>query len=337
MKQTRNKKGGFTLVELLVVIAVIGMLIALLLPAIQAAREAARRMQCSSNLKQLGLASHNYHDSHQELPAESYYKGAMLANGEIDEAHASYRVRLLPFIEQTAVRELSRQEHDMETLSALAIALFLCPTCSKQYVDIGSDANRYASHYYGIAGAAGNDASGNPYETDPLQTAIVVPMPYGSIVLGPFANNGTIIIGGEVSLDAVTDGTSNTFLFGEISWTDYGAHYNWVRGTAMTTPEFPYTSLASSKGMIVNFPINAGKQDSLKILLEWEDSSGKQSAEVPKKGTMAGHGISGFGSDHAGGANFCCTDGSVRFFNENTETRTLVNLATRNGGEGGAQ
>jgi len=96
MKTTKNEKGkfAFTLVELLVVIAIIGILIALLLPAVQAAREAARRMQCSNNLKQLGLALHNYHDSHRGLPS-TWVK---LGNKDCFSAF----VVMLPYIEQTS-------------------------------------------------------------------------------------------------------------------------------------------------------------------------------------------------------------------------------------------
>ena len=92
------RKQGFTLVELLVVIAIIGILIALLLPAVQSAREAARRMQCTNNLKQLGLSLHNYHDAHRSLPSNiNYVPAYTLAN-----VRASALTMLLPFIEQSA-------------------------------------------------------------------------------------------------------------------------------------------------------------------------------------------------------------------------------------------
>lgn len=97
--RVRCFQGGFTLVELLVVIAIIGILIALLLPAVQAAREAARRMQCSNNLKQFGLAIQNYHDVHNAIPAATarvYFKNG---NGA---GNYSAQFHLLPFIEQTA-------------------------------------------------------------------------------------------------------------------------------------------------------------------------------------------------------------------------------------------
>ncbi|MDR0522322.1 MAG: DUF1559 domain-containing protein, partial [Planctomycetaceae bacterium] len=337
-----RQKSAFTLIELLVVIAIIGMLIALLLPAIQVAREAARRMQCSNNMKQLGLASHNYHDTRNELPAESYYDGTPSYKdgedaAEIDEDHASYRVRLLAFIEQTGLREQTSQVSSMEELSKLSVPVFLCPSSTKYNVDIG-DEKRYASHYYGIAGAIGSDPSGNPYPTDDTrlnqQTAVM-----GSVILGPIANTGTIIIGGGVDFGSITDGTTNTLLFGEISWTDYGAHYNWIRGTAITSRymvvgggvqiPFPYTSLASSKGMADNFPINAGKKTSLAIKLLMNGTE----YDVPTKGQSAGHGISGFGSNHTAGANFCYADGSVHFVRETTEPTVLMYTATRDGGE----
>ncbi|MCA9133134.1 MAG: DUF1559 domain-containing protein, partial [Planctomycetales bacterium] len=95
------KKRGFTLVELLVVIAIIGVLVGLLLPAVQAAREAARRMQCSNNLKQLGLSLHNYVDAFQKFPAAGRGYGMCLgtpANGEVKNSNGL--VSLLPFVEQ---------------------------------------------------------------------------------------------------------------------------------------------------------------------------------------------------------------------------------------------
>ena len=326
---------AFTLVELLVVIAIIGLLIGLLLPAVQAAREAARRMSCTNNLRQMGIAAHNFHDVHQELPAESFFRtdrltGAivapvMLEEGEFDEAHASFRVRLLPFIEQVAIREMMQQEPDIEELSTTPIPIFFCPSNSRRQVDIPPNRpERFASHYYGVAGALGIN-----YTTDPRQPNIrdTVTLTF----LGPFANTGTIIIGGRVSFSSITDGLSNTFLAGEISWSDYGAHSNWVRGTAISLPR-TFTALSSAKGIPYGFPINAGKRDIVlhNIVL---DASGVPYNDIPIRRMMAGHGVGGFGSNHAGGANFVHADGSVHFYSEATDTRILMNMATRSGGE----
>ena len=95
LKRRRRLFRGFTLVELLVVIAIIGILIALLLPAVQAAREAARRSQCSNNLKQLGLAFHNYHDIYKQFPINN-----LSWQNPINAAQGSHLVRLFPFMEQ---------------------------------------------------------------------------------------------------------------------------------------------------------------------------------------------------------------------------------------------
>ena len=95
-----NRRSAFTLVELLVVIAIIGILVGLLLPAVQAAREAARRMQCSNNLKQLGLALHTYHDVHNALPWSTTYYGP---DGTYETNRGwAWSAMLLPFIEQGA-------------------------------------------------------------------------------------------------------------------------------------------------------------------------------------------------------------------------------------------
>jgi prepilin-type N-terminal cleavage/methylation domain-containing protein/prepilin-type processing-associated H-X9-DG protein len=98
-----GKSSGFTLVELLVVIAIIGILIALLLPAVQAAREAARRMQCSNQLKQLGLALHNYHDTHKSFPPRGQGTTGSSDYATNNAGRASAFIALLPYIEQTAM------------------------------------------------------------------------------------------------------------------------------------------------------------------------------------------------------------------------------------------
>lgn len=378
MGQRFRLHSGYTLMESIVVLTIIGLIVALLIPAIQTAREAARRLHCQNNLRQQGIAAQGYHLNREQFPAESFYDGTPLYGEDEDEAaldvnHASYRVRLLPFVGQAIIQnvlDLTATSEGIEDLSRMSIPSFLCPSASYQRADIGSPL-RYASHYYGIAGALGKTPSGSHYPTDPLQTEYVVDVRSldenvtlgGNIVLGPFANTGTIIIGGNVTIASVIDGTSNTFLFGEISWNDYKAHRNWVRGTAITSRwamlsdgtkiPFPYTQLTSAKGIGENFPINIGKQQARvvqdfvrprPVIDEGNDTStGADVGEseylefipilAPVRGRGAGHSISGFGSEHVAGANFGYADGSVQFINEKTETSVLMRLATRNSGE----
>ena len=241
---------------------------------------------------------------------------------------------------------LDKKPDNIEDLAKLSVPIFFCPDNSQRLVDIkcSDGAERYASHYYGVAGALGRNPSGEFYPTDTERQKIAVS---GRAFLGPFANTGTIIIGDKVSFDSISDGLSNTFLLGEISWSDYGAHYNWMRGTCITNPTGKpafvlnpvtgglepsgRTALASAKGIADGFRIGEGKKNGEPLSLRL-DKTGEE-YKVPTWGRMAGHGVGGFGSNHPGGANFVHADGSVQFYRDITDTKTLMYRATRNGGE----
>src|SRR6476659_8350371 len=125
-----DKRKAFTLVELLVVIAIIGVLVALLLPAIQAAREAARRSSCTNNLKQFGIALHNYHDTLKTFPAGGC---STLPPASLDDIYSGSHALLLPYFEEKSLANLydnkkpwMRQD---PKVPATVIPVFFCPSC----------------------------------------------------------------------------------------------------------------------------------------------------------------------------------------------------------------
>ncbi|MCL2623017.1 MAG: DUF1559 domain-containing protein [Planctomycetaceae bacterium] len=344
-------RNAFTLVELLVVIAIIGIMIALLLPAVQAAREAARRIQCVNHLKQLALAAHNHHDLLKCLPAESV--GGNASSFGLWGNELSFRGRLLPYMEQSAlsgqIDMLTTNADVHKPLSQIRVAIFLCPSGSEVFQNfMGSpETDSYTSHYFGVAGALGEHPyTKRQYATDPAKTSFDA--------TGPFANTGVIYYNSRVSFAGVADGTSNTFLCGEISWNGYGGYQNWTRGTAPNSGTIPFlpvgsldgAALTSAKGVAENWPINAGrKMKPLATITQdyWDASTNslKPAVELiagpgvlpPPLFLSAGHGVSGFGSNHVGGANFSLCDGSVRFIGDTTDAKTRMSAATRNEGE----
>lgn len=157
-----NRRSGFTLVELLVVIAIIGILVALLLPAVQSAREAARRMACGNNLHQIGIALHNYHDTHKSFPPAAIWKREktnQFASG--GQRNYTWIALILPYMEQGPLHNemdfkrplLGQRASDGELISAKTIPSMICPSAT----DFGTSGNRHGVGHTNYAGAEGYD------------------------------------------------------------------------------------------------------------------------------------------------------------------------------------
>jgi prepilin-type N-terminal cleavage/methylation domain-containing protein len=238
----RTGRPGFTLIELLVVIAIIGVLVALLLPAVQSAREAARRMQCANNLKQITLAVHSYHDSHKFLPP---------ASTKADLSGSSALAAILPYIEQANLYsqyDFSKGNSDPLNVQVVSqrIKTYLCPSCFfvRKVPLSGCDANDRAPGTYAFS-----TSSGDPYaESDGAIVNALTP-------LTRFAS--------------ITDGTSNTFLAGEAHWgfRDYtftsGPCAGQVRGGfSYWSSPYPLATVFTTKGP---FNTQAMNGDSMRL------------------------------------------------------------------------
>ena len=202
----RVQRSGFTLVELLVVIAIIGILVALLLPAVQAAHEAARRMSCSNNLKNIVLAAHNYHDSFNGFCAS-----AELAEG--GNIGVGMHIKLLPYLEEGVLGDLvtralkeSENKSVGEVEKALSAALlngditvYWCPSRDDAEQEDFTAEGRALVTYFGVMGGGRN---GNFYKLDPAHC-------------GDVFNDGVFYPFEQVNMKKITDGTSQTLAIGE--------------------------------------------------------------------------------------------------------------------------
>lgn len=228
--QRRRKRPGVTVVELLVVIAIVGILVALLLPAVQAAREAARRLQCGNNLKQLGLALHTYHDTHRVFPIDNKYPFFSAGIGCF-----SHKVRLLPFLERQSEYDLidwgdafynSADNLPTPTLywkgnaAALSgrIAGFNCPSNANQ----AGNPPGLANHTYAINAGTTFDlphdasrATTPPARLDFAQANGIASFHYGHVPPVPIPPSIVIRSTPTVSLSSITDGSSNTVALSE--------------------------------------------------------------------------------------------------------------------------
>ena len=305
LHDSRRTRAGFTLVELLVVIAVIGILIALLLPAVQAAREAARRMHCANNLKQIGLALHNYHDAHKRFPPGTTVTVRYMGH---PNRGWSFLVQLLPYVEAsnaTAGIELMYDKDDkwLGDLGKRRVSLFLCPSYENPSFNNPHPALGpvYGMDYYGVMGAKETGCPSPPGARYPI-----IPIPPmwmdNGCGCGGHANTGILYPNSAVRIGDVRDGTSNTLMVGEIAW-DTEQFWPWTYGTSDG-----YVGVYSAKH--VRHPIN----------------STKSITGVPVPGNFND---GSFASMHPGGAQFVFADGSVEFLSETIDLALYRALATR--------
>lgn len=316
--KTRANSSGFTLVELLVVIAIIGVLIALLLPAVQQAREAARRMECTNKLKQIGLALHNHHDTYGDFPMGAHNNGNRFGPG--------FLLYLLPYVEQLAlydnVNPLANQwsNGQCNQHNGLLMDFIVCPSAPYSALtnaaNKGNNRNGTPSQYVGISGAVEDSNFTEPRNHQCCSHGVGT---------GIISSGGVLVPNEELNMSGVIDGTSNTLVVSEWSNTVEDS-----TGTPIRIDSRHHIGMGTDRGTTVE---NAsGKFRRAMSLTTIRYPINHNDYTLP--GVDENHGANnGLHSAHPGGVNALFTDGSVHFLAETMNMTTLKRMATRDDGQ----
>jgi len=354
---------GFTLVELLVVIAIIGVLVALLLPAVQAAREAARRTECQNNVKQIGLAFHNFHDSHRIFPPAA---DRIVRTTHTVRWGPGWATHILPYVEQSGIHNTvdmtpgsdffysvnfqnwpgpsAPRLPNIAKLQDLVVKFYVCPSSPlpkkiEPEDEIGWGQHVQAGNYAGVMGATTNalsptDPSGDNRVCDCAAALAAAQYQHG----GYLASNGVLVPGLRTRISDITDGTSNTIMIAEQS--DWGERPQGI-GTAS-----PVQKLDIRAAERMGIWASVGVSNTTFIPTSTTPCSGNEGGTVmtvrhqpgTKKRTSHQDGMGPYGwnspiqSAHAGGAYTLHCDGSVQYLTYHIDRAALNWLCIRDDG-----
>ena len=306
-----RRRCGFTLIELLVVIAIIAVLVALLLPAVQQAREAARRTQCKNNLKQIGLALHNYHDAFLLFPPGGTTCNPCAAYANAINGH-NFTADILPYIDQAPLYNrlnwtipgyayyFSSIDPVHEAAVKTIIPAYICPSSTTptlwQYPPPTCFFNQAVAQYAGIAGSV-NQLQGNTYNS----------------------KGGTFNKNSDIAINRMTDGTSNIMIVGEYSGLAKG-----VGGSPQTVAQAMNNVNPNvwygfyDNGLVSSTPYDCYKTVNYAPNLYWQGAGSAVGTTVNQQSLK---------SQHPGGIHALLGDGTVRFLSENISLSTLYNLS----------